>query len=164
MDTTGWFDDLPVIGKLPPEQAIIKLREVGEDDVADMLEMAQEAETKAFRSTGFRSWLHYKTGPGNIRLIHLATWLLLLLAMLHCLFNLLAPLPLILVLSILALKLRSAACVWHPTPAVVCTAFCCISSHRINYHTVKRICISIQHTGCARVNMRVFTAIPSLLA
>src|SRR6266705_848095 len=35
MDTTGWFDDLPVIGKLPPEQAIIKLREVGEDDVAD---------------------------------------------------------------------------------------------------------------------------------
>src|SRR5437868_1175237 len=58
MDTTGWFDDLPVIGKLPPEQAIIKLREVGEEDVADMLEMTQEAETKAFRSSGFRSWLH----------------------------------------------------------------------------------------------------------
>jgi hypothetical protein len=50
MDTTGWFDDLPVIGKLPPEQAIIKLREVGEDDVTDMLEMTQEVETKAFRA------------------------------------------------------------------------------------------------------------------
>src|SRR2546421_179729 len=63
MDPTGWFDDLPVIGKLPPEQAIIKLREVGEDDVADMLEMTQEAETKAFRSPDFRSWLHLQDRP-----------------------------------------------------------------------------------------------------
>ena len=50
MDTTNWFDDLPVIGKLPPEHAIIKLHEVGEDDVADMLGMTQEGETKAFRA------------------------------------------------------------------------------------------------------------------
>ena len=49
-ESTDWFDDLPVIGKLPPEQAIVKLREVGEDDVADMLEMTQEAETKVFRA------------------------------------------------------------------------------------------------------------------
>ena len=55
MSTTSWFDDIPVIGKLPPEQAIEKLREVGEDDVADMLEMTQEAQTKAFRSSDFRS-------------------------------------------------------------------------------------------------------------
>ena len=66
MDTSGWFDDLPVIGKLPPEQAIIKLREVGEDDVADMLEMTQEAETKAFRSSDFRSWLHLEDRPWEL--------------------------------------------------------------------------------------------------
>src|SRR5437773_10318957 len=70
----------------------------------------------------------YRIGPGNIRLIHLASWLLLLLAILHCLFNLLAPLPPIPVLSILALKLSSAAFVWHPSQAVVFTAFCCLYS------------------------------------
>ena len=63
MERTGWFDDLPVIGKLPPEQAIIKLREVGEDDVADMLEMTQEAHTKAFGSSGLRSWLNLQDRP-----------------------------------------------------------------------------------------------------
>src|SRR5437870_1315027 len=63
MNTTAWFDDLPVIGKLPPEQAIVKLREVGEDDVADMLELAQEGELKVFRSTGLRSWLHLHDRP-----------------------------------------------------------------------------------------------------
>src|SRR6266705_2439001 len=63
MNTTGWFDDIPVIGKLPPDQAIEKLREVGEDDVADMLEMTQEGESKAFRSSGFRSWLHLQDRP-----------------------------------------------------------------------------------------------------
>src|SRR2546426_12701903 len=63
MNTTSWFDDIPVIGKLPPEQAIEKLREVGEDDVADMLEMTQEGQTKAFRSSDFRSWLHLQDRP-----------------------------------------------------------------------------------------------------
>ena len=65
MNIVGWFDDIPVIGKLPPEQAIEKLREVGEDDVADMLEMTQEAETKSFRGTGagLRGWLHLQDRP-----------------------------------------------------------------------------------------------------
>src|ERR1700680_4245396 len=65
MDTVGWFDGIPVIGKLSPEQAIEKLREVGEDDVADMLEMTQEAETKSFRGTGagLRGWLHLQDRP-----------------------------------------------------------------------------------------------------
>jgi hypothetical protein len=63
MNTASWFDDIPVIGKLPPDQAIEKLREVGEDDVADMLEMTQEAQTKAFRSSDFRSWLHLQDRP-----------------------------------------------------------------------------------------------------
>ncbi len=34
MDT--WFDD-PVLGKLPPQEAAVKLREVGENEAADML-------------------------------------------------------------------------------------------------------------------------------
>jgi len=58
MNSASWFDDIPVIGKLPPEQAIEKLREVGENDVADMLEMTQEAETKSFGIGGPRSWVH----------------------------------------------------------------------------------------------------------
>ena len=55
----SWFDDT-VLGKLPPHEAMVKPREVGEDDVADMLEMTQEAETKSFRSpgSGSRGWLH----------------------------------------------------------------------------------------------------------
>jgi hypothetical protein len=41
MTTDTWFDDLPVIGKLPPEEAAAKLREVGEDELADAIEAAQ---------------------------------------------------------------------------------------------------------------------------
>ena len=65
MNTSSWFEDTPVIGKLPPEQAIEKLREVGEDDVADMLEMTQEVETKSFRGpgAGLRGWLHLQDRP-----------------------------------------------------------------------------------------------------
>jgi hypothetical protein len=55
MNTASWFDDIPVIGKLPPEQAIEKLREVGEDDVADMLEMTQESQTRSFE-IGRKNW------------------------------------------------------------------------------------------------------------
>src|SRR6266699_2787991 len=36
-----WFDDLPTIGMLPPEQAAKKLREVGEDWAAESLEQEQ---------------------------------------------------------------------------------------------------------------------------
>ena len=110
MYRTDWFDDLPVIGKMPPEQAIVKLREVGEDDVADMLEMTQEAQTKAFGGSSLRSWLHLQDRPGNIRLIPLVTWLPLLLAILHCPFTLLEPFLPKRVSSMLASKSHSAAC------------------------------------------------------
>src|SRR2546423_1679942 len=33
-----WFNDVPVIGELPPEEAAAKLRQVGEDEVAEALE------------------------------------------------------------------------------------------------------------------------------
>jgi len=41
MNTDNWFDDLPMLGQMPPAQAAAKLREVGEDEVADAIENAQ---------------------------------------------------------------------------------------------------------------------------
>ncbi len=38
MDT--WFDD-PVLGRLPPHDAAAKLREVGEDEAAELLEESE---------------------------------------------------------------------------------------------------------------------------
>ena len=38
MTTSDWFDDVPVVGKMPPAAAAAKLREVGETDLADALE------------------------------------------------------------------------------------------------------------------------------
>lgn len=31
MATSDWFEDLPVLGKLPPQDAAIRLREAGEE-------------------------------------------------------------------------------------------------------------------------------------
>jgi hypothetical protein len=36
--TTSWLDELPVLGRLPIDQATAKLREVGEDQLADALQ------------------------------------------------------------------------------------------------------------------------------
>jgi hypothetical protein len=44
MTTPTWFDDLPVIGRLPPEAAAAKLREVGDSEAADALESPSGAE------------------------------------------------------------------------------------------------------------------------
>ena len=41
MTTSTWFDDLPVLGALPPEEAAAKLREVGEVEAATELEAAR---------------------------------------------------------------------------------------------------------------------------
>ena len=63
MSMVRWFDDVPVIGNLPAEQAIEKLRDIGEEDVADRLEMAGQAEAKSFRGSGPRGWLHLQDRP-----------------------------------------------------------------------------------------------------
>jgi len=65
MNAEGWFKDIPVIGNMPQEQAIEKLRELGEDDEADKLEMIQEARAKSFRGpgTGIKGWLHLQDKP-----------------------------------------------------------------------------------------------------
>jgi hypothetical protein len=34
---SDWLSRLPVIGKLPPAEAAAKLREIGEDEIADSL-------------------------------------------------------------------------------------------------------------------------------
>src|SRR5438309_745586 len=64
MNTSNWFDDQPVIGKLPPEQAAAKLREVGENEAADMLEVAQDTQSKSFfESRGRKSWWPFQDKP-----------------------------------------------------------------------------------------------------
>ena len=63
MNTSNWFDDQPVIGKLPPEQAAAKLREVGENEAADMLEVAQDTQSKAFELRGRKSWWPFQDKP-----------------------------------------------------------------------------------------------------
>jgi len=45
-----WFDDLPVLGKLPPAQAAAKLREIGENKTADTIEAAKD--TRDFQTFG----------------------------------------------------------------------------------------------------------------
>src|SRR5947208_4343384 len=64
MTTSNWFDDQPVIGKLPAEQAAAKLREVGENEAADMLEVAQDTQSKSFfESRGRKSWWPFQDKP-----------------------------------------------------------------------------------------------------
>ncbi|MBA2392311.1 MAG: hypothetical protein H0V70_06145 [Ktedonobacteraceae bacterium] len=43
-----WFDDVPVIGELPPEAAAARLRQVGEDEVAEALEAIREIPSRTF--------------------------------------------------------------------------------------------------------------------
>lgn len=42
MNPDLWFNDLPVLGKLPPAEAVAKLREIGEIDTAEVLKSAGE--------------------------------------------------------------------------------------------------------------------------
>ena len=43
-----WFDDVPVIGELPPKEAAARLRQLGEDEVASALEARRETSSYAF--------------------------------------------------------------------------------------------------------------------
>ena len=47
----GWYDDLPVVGKLPPEQAAAKLRDIVEDGTAEVEQFAVASES--FALTGW---------------------------------------------------------------------------------------------------------------
>jgi hypothetical protein len=56
MSTSAWFEDLPVVGLLPPEEADGMLRAVGEDEVAEMLEGTDNAPAQAFGPDTRRHW------------------------------------------------------------------------------------------------------------
>ena len=55
MDSFPWFDDLPVLGAQSPDETIATLRELGEGDVADALEAAQDTQRSAV--FGIREWV-----------------------------------------------------------------------------------------------------------
>lgn len=63
MDTTSWFENLPVIGNLPPEQAASKLREVGEEEAADRLERSEGARGETFKLGERKSWWPFQDKP-----------------------------------------------------------------------------------------------------
>ena len=63
MDTSTWFDDLPVLGNMPPEEAAVKLREMGEEETAATLETAKEAPTQTFKSWKPKSWWPFQDKP-----------------------------------------------------------------------------------------------------
>jgi hypothetical protein len=63
MSSSGWFDDLPVLGRLPPRDAALKLRELGELDAAATLESDQPRAAAFGRETWWwpfqdRAWQH----------------------------------------------------------------------------------------------------------
>src|ERR1700694_1204278 len=62
MDTSPWFDGLPVLGELPLEELAAKLHEVGEDEVANKLEETQNAPSQTFgvEGVGYRSWWPFR--------------------------------------------------------------------------------------------------------
>lgn len=57
MKPNEWFDDIPVLGKLPADQVAIKLREVGEIEAAAAIE--QET-TRSLESFGRPKWWPFK--------------------------------------------------------------------------------------------------------
>ncbi len=63
MDTSTWFDNLPVLGNMPPEEAAIKLREMGEEETAATLETAQEAQAQTFELGGRKNWWPFQDKP-----------------------------------------------------------------------------------------------------
>ncbi len=55
MASTAWFDDLAVIGKMPPNKAAAKLREMGDARAADALAAKPEASAETYKGP-LRSW------------------------------------------------------------------------------------------------------------
>ncbi len=63
MSTSTWFDDLPVVGALPPEKAAATLRETGEDEVAEALEHLYEGTSPGVSLEGQKHWLSFLDKP-----------------------------------------------------------------------------------------------------
>jgi hypothetical protein len=66
-----WFDDLPTLGQLPPAQAAAKLRELGEDQAADVLAAAARDRPPEVYGPGWwpfqdRPWQHTAHAIGHL--------------------------------------------------------------------------------------------------
>src|SRR5437899_759595 len=72
MADSNWLARLPVIGSLPPGEAAAKLREAGEDELADTLAAAGDAAPSTFgvlSRLGIgrdRAWLHTAHAVGYL--------------------------------------------------------------------------------------------------
>ena len=72
MTDIDWLARLPVIGDLPPDVAAAKLREVGEDEIAEALEKAPETTRSTFGALSFfgigrdRAWQHTAHAVGYL--------------------------------------------------------------------------------------------------
>jgi hypothetical protein len=72
MPDADWLAGLPVIGSLPPDEAAVKLREVGEDEIARALEEAPEAAPNTFGALSAfgigrdRAWQHTAHAVGYL--------------------------------------------------------------------------------------------------
>lgn len=63
MTHDSWFEDFPVLGKLPPAQAAAKLRELGDNETAASLETVPDSMSRAFGKLPFwpsqdKPWQH----------------------------------------------------------------------------------------------------------
>ena len=61
MTTSTWFDDVPVLGNLPREEAVAKLRELGETEAAAALEKGPDSSDRGAGTFG----AHRKNNPGR---------------------------------------------------------------------------------------------------
>ncbi len=63
MDPSSWFDDVPVLGNLPPEAAAARLREIGETDAAAALAAAPEDAQRGPVTFGKQAWWPFGDKP-----------------------------------------------------------------------------------------------------
>jgi len=63
MDMSSWFENLPVIGNLPPGQAVDKLHEVGEEEAATLLEQSESVRGQTFKLGDRKSWWPFQDKP-----------------------------------------------------------------------------------------------------
>lgn len=76
MTDADWLGQLPVLGSLPPAEAVAQLREIGEDEIADALTVASEATLATYKPLKLsqlaigrnRSWMHTAHAIGYLAL------------------------------------------------------------------------------------------------
>lgn len=61
MDVSMWFDDIPVLGALPPAQMASKLAEMGDEELAERLAQAASGPVQTFSAE--RSWWPFLRTP-----------------------------------------------------------------------------------------------------